>query len=145
MHEVRRRYPLFLLTFFVILTFLSRPEPVMALKKRATKTAAPVKAGISYSSARLSRATNSIILSLTNLANVSRVSYELNYTANGKQEGVGGSLAPSGQASDSRDLYFGTCSSGVCTPHRNIKNATLTVTTSLKSGGRYTKRYRIKI
>lgn len=144
MMSMFRRNALFGIAAMLLLA-LSFPEPTLALKKRVPRTAAPTKKGVSYSSARLSRATNSVILTMTNLASVTRVSYELSYTAMGKQEGVGGSLAPTGQVNDSRDLYFGTCSSGVCTPHRNIKNATLTVVTTLKNGGRYAKRYRIKV
>lgn len=133
-----------LLAFLVFTLSLIAPPYVLALKKRAPKKAGTTS-GVSYSSARLSRGTNSVILSLTNLTKVTRVTYELSYSANGKAEGVGGSLSPSGQTNESRDLYFGTCSSGVCTAHRNIKNATLTVGTTLKNGQKYSKRYRMKV
>jgi hypothetical protein len=79
------------------------------------------------------------------LGSVSKITYTLSYTANGIEQGAVGSLIPSGSATDTRDLYFGTCSHGVCTPHRGIQNATLLVETSLKSGRRNIKRYRIKI
>lgn len=98
-----------------------------------------------YSSARLSRGTNSVVVTFLNLSKVSRINYTLSYNANGVEQGVVGSLTPAGQTTDSRDLYFGTCSHGVCTAHRSIKGATLTIETKLKSGGTNVKRYKIKI
>lgn len=109
------------------------------------RTTRSVVAGVTYSSARLSRPTNSVVVTFLHLDRVSRVSYTLSYMANGISQGAMGSLAPAGQVSDSRDLYFGTCSHGVCTPHYNISGATLLVASTLKSGGTNTKRYRIKI
>lgn len=84
------------------------------------------------------------MVTFVNLTNVSRITYTLSYTANGIEQGAMGSLVPSG-ATDSRDLYFGTCSHGVCTPHRGIQKATLVIETQLKSGKKNIKRYRIKI
>lgn len=138
------------LTCLVILFFLIMPpahSPAFALKKRVF---APVKkpimktSGVSYSQAKLSRATHSVVLTLTNLAAVSRVDYVLNYSANGLSQGAVGSAVSGGKSTDSRDLYFGTCSKGVCTPHTTITNAKLTVTTTLKSGKIHSKRYIIK-
>lgn len=121
--------------------FFSLADPAFAAKKRVR---APVVAGFSYSSARLSRGTNSIVVTFKNLAKVKRVEYALSYTANGIAQGVMGSFVPGGESSNSRDLYFGTCSKGVCTPHYGITNATLTVTTTLTTGPTNTKRYVIK-
>lgn len=122
------------------------PHSVYAAKKLVRKAKVLTKSatGISFSSAKLSRVTNSIVLSLYNLNKASKVSYILSYTASGIDQGVVGAITPSG-TTDSRDLYFGTCSKGVCTPHYAIKNAVLTVTTTLSSGGVTAKRYRIKI
>ncbi len=132
---------------FLFVIPLATP-PVQALKKRVVtkvKKSAGVKtSGVSYSSAKLSRATHSIVLTFTNLSTVSRVDYVLSYTANGVSQGALGSAIPAGKSNDTRDLYFGTCSKGVCTPHTNIKNASLTVTTTLKSGKIHSKRYIIK-
>lgn len=129
----------------VILFALMAPLTVEAAKPRVRKSTAAKSAGVAYSSAKLSRPTNNIKLTFLNLDRVNKVDYLLNYTANGKQEGAGGRVTPGGQATDSRALYFGTCSKGVCTPHTSIKNATLLVTTTLKSGATHVKRYRIKI
>lgn len=100
--------------------------------------------GTGYSKAKLSRSTNSVVVTFINLGSVSKVTYTLSYTANGVEQGAMGSLVPSG-STDTRDLYFGTCSHAVCTPHRGIQNASLLIETKLKSGGTNTKRYRIRI
>lgn len=129
--------------FLIILVFMLTSE-VTAAKPRVAKSGGAVKTvGGTFSTARLSRGTNSVVVSFINLGNVSKVSYMLSYLGSGISQGVVGSLTPTG-ASDSRDLYFGTCSHGVCTPHYSIKNARLVITTYLKSGGRNVKLYRIK-
>lgn len=126
-------------------TFTGYPRSVYAAKKLVRRVKAQTKyIGVSFSSAKLSRVTNSIVLSLYNLNKATKVNYILSYTANGIDQGVVGAITPSG-TTDSRDLYFGTCSKGACTPHYNIKNAVLTVTTTLKSGRVTAKRYRIKV
>ncbi len=122
------------------------PADIHAAKARVRKPAArgSTGAGVAYSSARLSRGSHSVVVTFLNLGKVSRIEYALSYAANGIPQGVLGSFTPGGQATDSRDLYFGTCSKGVCTPHYGISNASLVVTTTLKSGASNTKRYRIK-
>ncbi|OGG24155.1 hypothetical protein A3A79_03110 [Candidatus Gottesmanbacteria bacterium RIFCSPLOWO2_01_FULL_43_11b] len=132
--------------FIFVLFLLVSTHPVLAAKLRVRKsTGGSVASGVAYSSARLSRATNSIIATFLNLNRVSKIRYTLNYTSNGISQGVVGSLVVSGQTSDSRDLYFGTCSHGVCTPHYNIRNASLLIQTTLTTGGVHTKRYKIRI
>lgn len=143
MNHKRFLLPVFLSLFLMVVLI---PSPVLAAKKRVRTTAGAGKAtGVSYSSAKLSRATNSIVVTFLNLSQVKRVNYTLSYTANGISQGVVGSFVPSGQSSNSRDLYFGTCSKGVCTPHYNIRGASLIVTTTVASGASSAKRYVIRI
>ena len=132
--------------FAVLILFITTSESVLAAKPRVRSTALTTtkkSGGVAYSSAKLSRPTNSVVVNFLNLNLASRVDYVLNYTASGISQGAIGAVTPAG-TTDKRDLYFGTCSHGVCTPHKNITGASLTVTTKLKSGGTYTKRYRIK-
>jgi len=140
---VKQKFLALLITTFFIVFILIVPPDADAAKKRVR--AKSTSTAVSYSSAKLLRPKNSVLLTLKNLTNVTKVSYELTYTVNGKEEGAGGSIVLSGQVSESRELYFGTCSHGVCTPHANIKNATLTVSTILKSEKRHTKLYKIKL
>lgn len=136
--------------FALLLLILTFPIPIFAAKPlvRTAKTTSTVRtksAGVSYSSAKLSRATNSVKVTFLNLGQVKQINYTLSYSGNGLSQGTGGSFKPSGDATAMRDLYFGTCSSGVCTPHRNIKNATLLVTVVTTDSTTRTKRYRIKV
>ncbi len=131
------------------LSLLLLVNPVHAAKKRARAITAPTAKktavkGVAYSSASLNRPAHSVVFNLFNLDKVNKVSYMLSYSANGVEQGAAGSITPTGN-SDNRSLYFGTCSHGVCTPHANIKNASLTITVTLKNGGTYAKRYRLKV
>lgn len=125
----------FLLTLFLSLAAF---QPALALKKRIRAARA------TYSSAKLSRGTHSIVATFHVLPGVARFDYTLSYAANGIEQGVVGSFVPTGGGSESRDLYFGTCSHGVCTPHYGITNASLTVTATLRGGASYIKRYAVK-
>jgi hypothetical protein len=136
-------YRFFFGCIFVLVVISNvHPQIIFAAKKRIRVT--NTKAALSYSSARLSRSTNSIIVSFKNLSSVSNVSYELSYNANGISQGAAGSFLPAG-STDSRDLYFGTCSKGVCTPHTNITNAELLVVIKTTQGKTNTKLYRVRI
>jgi hypothetical protein len=130
------------LLLLVALFFIATPT-AEAAKKRIRKVA-PRIAGVTYSTAKLSRGTNSISVSFINEANVKHIDYTLTYSTNGIPQGVVGSVSPSG-SSDQRDLYFGTCSHGVCTPHYHITGASLTIETTFKDGSSNIKRYKIKI
>lgn len=135
-----------LLVLFLLTTSLLFVPTVHAAKPRIRVSTGTSSAGssVGYSKARLSRGTNSVVITFINLSNVTKVTYTLSYTANGIEQGAVGSLTPTGD-SDSRDVYFGTCSHGVCTPHRGIQNAVLIVETQLKNGRMNAKRYRIRV
>lgn len=143
---------LFLIIVLLSLAALPLASAVEAAKVRV-RTPVVKSAGnavsTGYSKAKLSRATNSVVVTFINLSNVDRISYTLSYTSNSRsnpqQQGVVGSLVPSGGSTELRDLYFGTCSHGVCTPHYQITNAKLVIETKLKSGKTHVKLYRIKI
>lgn len=137
----------FVVLFLVSLSLAMFAPHAEAAKPRVRTTGTKSTGAVTtsgYSKAKLSRSTNSVMVTFVNLSNVNRVTYTLSYTANGIEQGAMGSLVPSG-ATDSRDLYFGTCSHGVCTPHRGIQKATLIIESQLKSGKVNVKRYRIKI
>ncbi|MDO8451577.1 MAG: hypothetical protein Q7S76_01785 [bacterium] len=132
-----------LITIFLFIpthAFVQAAKP--RIRKTVTKTGSG--GGLSYSSAKLSRGTNSVVVTFLNLDKVKKTSYTLSYESAGTLQGVAGSLVAQGQSTEVRDLYFGTCSKGVCTPHAT-KNASLTISTTLSSGATYTKRYRIRM
>lgn len=121
--------------------FVSGAGEVLAAKKLVRKASTATAKTVSYSTVKLNRATHSAVVTFMNLSKAKNVEYTLSYSANGIPQGAVGSFAPDG-TNQSRDLYFGTCSKGVCTPHYGITGATLIVKTIFTSGASYTKRYR---
>lgn len=134
---------------FIFSLLLSVPTQVYAAKARVRTAPKSARSATGtyrgYSTAKLSRSTNSIQITFVNFSLVKSVTYTLSYTANGISQGVVGTVTPTGAPTESRDLYFGTCSHGVCTAHRGIQNATLLVETTLTNGKVNVKRYRIRI
>ena len=133
------------LLFLISLPLVIAPHVLAAKPRIRPAVSKNVAVASGYSKAKLSRNTNSVVVTFQNLSNVKSITYTLAYSANGTEQGVMGSITPSGAATETRDLYFGTCSHGVCTEHRNITKASLTVVTTLKSGKTHTKIYRIKV
>ena len=84
-------------------------------------------------------------VSFNGISNAKKITYMLNYETNGKQEGVAGTITAADGNSTSRDLLFGTCSSGVCRYHEGLKNMKFEVRSDLKNGKTAVRRYRIKI
>lgn len=134
----------YIAVYVLTLILLLSTHTVFAARPRVKKQAVATSTAVTYSKAKLSRSTNSLIVTFVNLTNVSKISYTLMYTANGIDKGDVGSLTPTG-TTESRDFYFGTCSHGVCTPHYNIRDASLLIETTMKNGRVHTKRYLIKI
>lgn len=115
-------------------------------QSRTQKSGGRVLVGPSISiSPRLRADRSALLVSFGNLQNASSVSYILTYSQNGQQEGAGGSTDPSQGNTASRELLFGTCSSGVCRLHSGISNMRFEVTTQLKSGKSVIKRFRIRV
>lgn len=137
-----KRFIAWLFVFFIIL-FISLPE-VVAAKPRVRRR--PVRASsckLSVATVRKSPATHSISVSFFNLDKVRSVFYSLSYPHRGTTQAVVGTITPKGQSTDQRDLYLGTCSSGVCTPHFPNR-ANLTLTSTLASGCSWRTRYTLK-
>lgn len=84
-----------------------------------------------------------LIVNFSNLQTASSISYELTYNSNGTTQGVIGTIAPNGQTAISRELLFGTCSKNVCTYHTNIEGMKFVVTSTLTSGVKIRKTFRI--
>lgn len=96
-------------------------------------------------SAKLRGDRQALFVYFSNLNKVTSVTYTLMYQTNGKDEGVSGTMDATGGNSTSRELLFGTCSSGVCRYHQNLSNMKLEVTSTLTSGKQTIKRFRIRV
>lgn len=95
--------------------------------------------------ARLRTDRKALLVNFTGLSKAKSVMYTLSYTSNGIEQGISGILDSGGKNNLSRELLFGTCSSGVCRYHTNIKNMKFEVNSELTSGKSVIKRFRIKV
>lgn len=127
-----------LLAFLVFLLLFASVFPTYAV---AAKKPAAASVGVS---AKQIKIRNTVRASFSGLKGVSKVSYMLMYSANGIGQGAGGSFSPGKKTSITRDIYLGTCSGRVCTPHRNIKNLQLEVTVKYTNGKSFKKIYKVK-
>lgn len=84
-------------------------------------------------------------LYFSNLTKAKNITYTLIYQTTGKDEGISGSLDSSAGDSTTRELLFGTCSSGVCRYHADIKNMKLEIISELHTGKKFLRRFRIRI
>lgn len=74
-------------------------------------------------------------LVFSDIKNVSRVNYTLVYDTSSGQKGLEGGFKNRSSRKSTRRQILGTCSSGRCVYHKNIKNASLNATFTLRSGG----------
>lgn len=86
-----------------------------------------------------------LVVYFGNLNKANSVTYTLMYQSSGVDQGVSGTLDSSNGNSLTRELYFGTCSSGVCRPHGDLSNMKLEVTSELINGKKTLKRFKIRI
>ena len=96
-------------------------------------------------SPRLRSDRRALLVTFNNLQKVKNATYTLIYQTGGKDEGASGTLDSSAGSSVSRELIFGTCSSGVCRYHTNLTSMRFEVMSELPSGKRSLKRFRIRI
>lgn len=108
-------------------------------------SAAAKKLSLPTSTAQYIKSKNVVRAFFGNLKGVKSVSYTLYYQGNGIGQGVDGSFKPGSKTSWSKDLFLGTCSSGVCIRHKNIKNVNLEVRTKYTNGKSVTNVLKVKI
>lgn len=133
---------LLVLLIFPIQTFaktLSNTQKTTSVKKNTKSSSKGVTISPKFTAGK-----RSLRISFLGLQYASSVSYILTYETNGKPEGVQGSIKTTSKTAV-REIRFGTCSSGVCTNHRNIKNIVLEVTSKLKSGKTAIKTFKLRI
>jgi len=136
-----------LAAFLLVIAF---PTEVLAAKKRTSRgegkgtTVGKTTSRGVQSSVRLKPNRLGLIMTLSGFNNVTSVSYQLTYTANGVPQGVMGTVQPS-RGTETRELLFATCSGNVCRYHTNIRDARLVITSKLKSGLSVRKPYKIKV
>lgn len=90
-------------------------------------------------SARLSPARTRLSLSFKNLRSVKSLTYEVKYTSNSREQGIFGQVGKVKSQLLLRQLFLGTCSRKVCTPHSQVKDLSVTVKYKLVSGKSVTR------
>lgn len=110
----------------------------------AKKTAVPSKNAKSYVSVKLRADRKALLVTFMNLTDVKSLDYVLSYTGSGADQGVVGSVDPAAGATATRELVFGTASSGVYKYHTNITKMRFEVTIKLKTGKTIVKKYTVK-
>lgn len=86
-----------------------------------------------------------LVVYFGNLNKANSITYTLMYQSAGVDQGVSGTLDSTSGNAITRELYFGTCSSGVCRPHGDLSNMKLEVTSELTNGKKTLKRFKIRI
>lgn len=84
---------------------------------------------------------SSLVVTFTNLKNVTTLSYTFTYFTSDQQEAAVGTVTPKGKASEARSILLGTCSSNVCRLHPNLSDGKLEVQMKLKSGKTFSQTY----
>ena len=128
---------LLLITGFVVYkaVFSGAPAPVTSTDITPTAVA-PVDSSISVDLVKSTTAANTVNISAKGMnGKMNSVSYELSYESQGVMQGVTGtSVDVSGKDTFERDLYLGTCSKNVCTPHLGVSKVSLVLVFTDTSG-----------
>ncbi|KKQ01748.1 MAG: hypothetical protein US11_C0004G0018 [Candidatus Roizmanbacteria bacterium GW2011_GWA2_36_23] len=135
------------ITVFILLFAFAGPTEAKLLprfKKAPGNSALKAASGLGIS-VKLRADRSGLVVNFSNLNKVSGVTYTLVYETNGKDEGVSGSLDQSAGNYVTRELLFGTCSSGVCRYHQGLSNMKLEIISQLPSGKQTLKRFRIRV
>jgi len=130
--------------FLVFVLALPVEARVLPRFQDAKKNIGRVPSG-AYVTARLRSDRQALLVTFGNLQKLNNMTYTLMYQTNGVDQGVSGSLDSSAGNSVTRELLFGTCSSGVCRYHGNISNMKLEAISELPNGKRVIKRLRIRV
>lgn len=136
-----------------LLLFLAliKPDPAAA-KKILPRFQGRASSSVSVSpssrvsvSPRLRSDRLALVVTFGNLQNASSVTYGLTYLTADREEGAGGTIRYQGDNLATRELLFGTCSKGVCRYHSAISNMKFEVISTLNSGVKILKRYRVRV
>ena len=96
----------------------------------------PVDSSVSVNLTKSATAANTVVISVKGMnSKMVSVSYELTYESQSISQGVTGkSIDVTAKDSFERDLYLGTCSKNVCTPHLGVSKVNLVLVFTDTSG-----------
>lgn len=136
---------LLILTSLVLASNTYAKKTLPRVLNPGSTTASPKSVKGITTSVRFRSDRRAIIVTFSNLSVASSINYVLTYTTNGVDQGFQGSVSPTLSSPQTREIIFGTCSSGTCRYDTKPTNAKLQITTVLKTGKKVIKTYRIKI
>lgn len=141
-----KKYLLLVFILFFLLTLSSPAEAKLLPQSKSVKSKLLPAVAKSFSvSARLRADRKALFVTFSNPQKVKNIAFTLTYQTNGKEEGAGGSVPINSPSVVTRELLFGTCSSGVCRYHSNMSNMRLQVSYESLAGKRYIKRFKIRV
>ncbi|OGK08649.1 hypothetical protein A2767_00790 [Candidatus Roizmanbacteria bacterium RIFCSPHIGHO2_01_FULL_35_10] len=130
--------------YFLLFSVQTVEAKVLPRFRSSPKKSTGISSGVAVSP-RLRSDRKAINVNFNNLNKAKSVTYTLIYQTNGRDEGIRGSIDSSAGNSTTRELLFGTCSSGVCRYHANISSMRLEIETALLNGKRTLKRFKIRV
>lgn len=139
---------LLVITGVVVYKSVFSGKPATDMTEDITPTTLePVDASISVDLTKSTTADNTVVVSVKGMGGkMTSVAYELMYESKGVTQGVTGkSVDVSGKDTFERDLYLGTCSRNVCTPHLGVTqvNLVLVFTDSAGKQSQFSKDYEL--
>ncbi|OGK21852.1 hypothetical protein A3C23_00705 [Candidatus Roizmanbacteria bacterium RIFCSPHIGHO2_02_FULL_37_13b] len=130
--------------FWLCVSSVSAAKKILPQAKKTTKINKVLVATIAIAP-KLRRDRHALIIYFKNLNTANSLTYSLSYDSASGPQGAMGTINTEGKYSLSRELVFGTASSGVYRYDNNVKNVTLKVSATLKNGKKFGKKYRFKI
>lgn len=113
------------------------PKPAPQVTEQAPSETLPtVDASVQVSILKSTAQANAVTLSVKGIAGkMKTIEYELTYDSRGITQGaMARPIDVSGKDTFERDIYLGTCSKNVCTPHLGVTKVSLTLVFTDVSG-----------
>ncbi len=131
---------------FVVYKKVLAPKPAPpAVEELKTETLPTVDTSVQVNLTKSTTQTNAVALSVKGMAGkMKTIEYELTYDSRGITQGaMARPIDVSGKDTFDRDIYLGTCSRNVCTPHLGVTKVSLTLVFTDTSGqkSQFTKDY----
>jgi hypothetical protein len=117
------------LTGFVVFKSLTKaPAQTVTQDQPVEETIPQIDKSVVMDVKKSSTKDHTIVVSVTGMAGkYSSIGYEVSYQTNGVLQGINSGATPidvSGKSDFEREVYLGTCSRNVCTPHTNVTKVT---------------------
>ena len=103
-----------------------KPSPTPTQTPTPTPTPKPVDKELKVKGS-YSKVKNTVNLEFSNLDQIKFIGLFLSYKSNGVDQGIVDSIFTNGAKKVTKDIFLGTCSTGICVPHKNATNIQLKI------------------